>query len=308
MQQQANSLEPAHDSDQDVARSQRRQQLQRPSHQLGPPVLAAGGPLRVGVPPGAGLLRQERCGTEPEQRCLLAMVAGVAQDLDVAGHAEATVRLHKARIKALEQELADCQTKLKQRSTAVTAAQREATDLQKERAGWQKTQKNLQSQVDKWRKAAEDAQRRLDVKENIMVELSRDGSKLDKERRQSEAEAKAREVRLTRALEEIERYKALVQEQRTADRDVKDGAKAEHARLLTGPPAEALPLKGGAEHAQAQAENKRLERQKSELMVAFKKQLKLIDVLKRQKIHLEAARLLKFSEEEFEKAISMEGT
>ena len=37
-------------------------------------------------------------------------------------------------------------------------------------------------QVDKWRKAAEDAQRRLDLKENIMVELSRDGSKLDKER------------------------------------------------------------------------------------------------------------------------------
>ena len=33
------------------------------------------------------------------------------------------------------------------RSTAVTAAQREATELQKERAGWQKTQRNLQAQV-----------------------------------------------------------------------------------------------------------------------------------------------------------------
>lgn len=91
------------------------------------------------------------------------------------------------------------------------------------------------------------------------------------------------DVRLNRALAEIERYKTEVNElklQKDSDVDTtKDRLKRQEREIRT------------------------LERQRTELLAAFKKQAKLIDILKRQKMHIEAAKLLSFTEEEFVKAI-----
>ena len=53
-------------------------------------------------------------------------------------------------------------------------------------------------------------------------------------------------------------------------------------------------------------ENNRLAKQKQDLLLAVKKQQQLIDVLKRQKVHLEAAKLLEFTEEEFLRVLNLE--
>lgn len=44
--------------------------------------------------------------------------------------------------------------------------------------------------------------------------------------------------------------------------------------------------------------NQQLEKQKADLLALIKKQMKLIDVLKRQKIHLESTRIIQFTEDE----------
>ncbi len=101
--------------------------------------------------------------------------------------------------------------------------------------------------------------------------------------KQAESNVKSKDLQLKRASENISKMKARVSEletQRSGD------------------------VAGDRERADAaESRVKVLEKQRSDLIAAFKKQIKLIDVLKRQKLHIEAARLLSFTEEDFMKAL-----
>ncbi|KXZ50844.1 hypothetical protein GPECTOR_15g530 [Gonium pectorale] len=165
---------------------------------------------------------------------------------------------------------------------------RELKDLRNQAANWAREKKSLESQLDRAKRQAAEAESAARSTESQARELAKADSRAERDRRAAEAEVRARDVRLQRALEEVERYKQLLNEVRAQERDAKGSAAQDTGRLLT--------------------ENRKLERQRSELITAFKKQLKLIEVLKRQKVHLEAARALQFSEEEFLKTLEMGAT
>ena len=107
-----------------------------------------------------------------------------------------------------------------------------------------------------------------------------------REDKQKSSKVAQYETRLNRVVEEMEKYKSELQKTKKNQRDdlIKDGAR--NNDLLQ--------------------ENRHLTRQIDDLKNCMKKQFKLIDVLKQQKMHLEAAQKLTFTQKEWDKV--MEGS
>lgn len=162
-----------------------------------------------------------------------------------------------------------------------------ASEATSARAKLERAAKDSAARAEREARAAAEQRERADALEQQLGAHRRDAEGTHRDTKQRLADAKAKDVRLNRALEELERTKAALAQ---AQQD---------ARAAGG---------GGGAHAERQqlsAENGRLRKQKAELLLAFKKQAKLIDVLKRQKLHVEAARTLQFTEEEFSKTLRL---
>merc|ERR1719265_2597977 len=95
----------------------------------------------------------------------------------------------------------------------------------------------------------------------------------------------AKEARINALTEECEKLKAALKESQGQDKDRTAADRRDVDRLT--------------------AEVKKLERQRTELVSAFKKQMKLIEILKRQRAHVEAARVLSFTEYEFIRVLEL---
>ncbi|XP_063045144.1 testis-expressed protein 9 [Engraulis encrasicolus] len=196
---------------------------------------------------------------------------------------EAQIRFLKAKLRVMTEELEILSFECNKKDDENNTLSSKLKQAEEDRNRLQKTTNIQQSQIEKHKAMAEEANRRCDGLRNQVTSLQKEIDGLKRAEKQAANNHGATEVRLNRALEEAEKYKTQLSK---IKQTMKDTSHHDHQRMET-----------------LQAENKKLEKQKTELIVAFKKQIKLIDILKRQKMHFEAAKMLSFTEEEFMKAL-----
>eukprot|EP01135_Chromosphaera_perkinsii_P008178 Nk52_evm1s1177 gene=Nk52_evmTU1s1177 len=196
---------------------------------------------------------------------------------------EATNRFLKAKVKVMQEELERLTKELESRNFNSEDSEKKIKEAVDEKNALLKKNQALEAQVERNRKAAASARLQVDSRDTEIQTLKKDLATAQKASKNASIDHGSIEIRLNRALEEIEKYKVQLVKAGQENHDLGENYRMETKKLVE--------------------ENKVLNKQKNELVAAFKKQLKLIDILKRQKIHIEAAKMLQFTEDEFIKAL-----
>ncbi|KAF4317923.1 hypothetical protein G195_006930 [Phytophthora kernoviae 00238/432] len=175
-------------------------------------------------------------------------------------------------------------TQAQQLQTAQNSLKTEIDTLKAENATLNKKAQQSQQLLEKQRElsAAQEAKQR--ILEGQLSAAEARAEETQRAEKMTSQQFRSKDVRLNRALEELEKAKAQLQEE-----------KRSHGEQMVTK----------AEYDQVVRDSKKLDKQKGELLAAFKKQMKLIDLLKRQRIHMEAAKMLSFTEAEFSKTLEL---
>lgn len=201
---------------------------------------------------------------------------------------DAKLKYMKTREKVLSKQLEDANELRKGMNEQILDLQRQLKVTQEENKNLKKRIQilDIEGKRNLSRKPTNEKEKDNNDKEELIQEIAilrKDLQTAERIAKQGESMKKEKEVQLKRATEAISKLKAQVTELegKIQGQGINDRTKADSTEQRL----------------------KIVERQRADLIAAFKKQMKLIDILKRQKVHIEAARLLAFTEEEFVKTL-----
>ena len=191
--------------------------------------------------------------------------------------------LHKVQIKALT-------TKLNEAIESSSMLSKSNSTLQSEVSNLQKVNNKLQRQISKLEKDVNNKNHESKNVQSRINDLSVENQCLNKEViglrnivKDCQSKSQTNEMKLKRSLESMEKYKAMmnnIKSMKDEDNGLYKEKKNEYEKKING-----------------------LIKQRDNLILGFKKQMQLIQLLKRQIVHLEASRLLDFEEDEFLKVL-----
>ncbi|CAL8094622.1 unnamed protein product [Calicophoron daubneyi] len=192
-------------------------------------------------------------------------------------------RYLKAKAQVLQEEIQRMNTELSNFHEDNSRLRKRIRELEEERNRLNRVTSSHSAQVERVKKSLEETRIHCDALETERNALKKDGETVKRAANQQAAELKSAQTRLHKTAEEVERLRTDLERLRSSARESSDSMRRQIDQLT--------------------ADNRRLERQKTDLINAFKKQLRLIDVLRRQKMLIEASKCLQLTEEEFLKAL-----
>eukprot|EP01083_Nonionella_stella_P049058 130849_1 len=198
---------------------------------------------------------------------------------------DAELRLQRARYKALERNFANIAEIANEKEKEINDKNKKIKELQTKLKKYDKEKENLNKKINGEKKESLDLIKKCKRLEHELYSIKTDFKEFKKESKVQNDSMRNSHIRLNRALEDAEKYKNLLAKHRNENKNSHQIYNKDLVHLKN--------------------ENRALIKQKNELLSAFKKQLKLIDILKKQKIHLESAKVLQFTEQQFIKTLDI---
>ncbi|KAI8901558.1 hypothetical protein BC833DRAFT_617483 [Globomyces pollinis-pini] len=199
---------------------------------------------------------------------------------------EATTRFLKAKLHVLQKELDAMMNEKCERDAMVSSLKEKVKGMEQDKAKDQKQINQLQSQCDKNQTQVDVLQAKNTLYQSQITQLKKDLESVNRTSKTATTETIQKDLKVNRLVEEVEKYKNLLNQKQV---EFKEQLELEKKKFQ-----------------EIEKEYQKLNKQKYELLNGFKKQNQLIEILKRQKMHIEAAKLLQFTEDEFMKSLNID--